>query len=175
MAGRSRTGSDATSGLESIGAMVHQAVGAQERALEVTQGWSESVLGTLKEQAESYGAMLRSVDASLRAMEQAIKSQTETTKALAESLEASRQVVGTAMEAQQHSIEQVESFVGGMLGVLTGQLQAVRTQVEIGRGMLSDPLSAQSEIFLKMSQDWMDAYGRLLGAASTSPRRTGGG
>lgn len=171
MTGKSRTGSGPTSGLESIGAMVQSAVGAQSRALEVTQGWSESVLGTLKEQAESYGAMLRSVDSSLRAMEQAIKSQTETTKALAESLEASRQVVSTAMSAQQHSIEQVESFVGGMLGVLTSQLQALRTQVEIGQGMLSDPISGQSAAFLEMSRDWMNTYTRLLGAATMSGRK----
>lgn len=171
MATKPHKGPGATTGLESVGMFVDEAIQAQERALEMTQGWSESVLGTLKEQADGYSALLRSVDASLRAMEQAITSQAQTTKALAESLEASRQVVGTAMDAQQHSIDRVESFVTGMLDVLTGQRHALRTRVEIGQAMLSDPAVAQGAAFLKMSQDWVDAYGRLLNSASGSFRR----
>ncbi|MBA2560296.1 MAG: hypothetical protein H0V07_10515 [Propionibacteriales bacterium] len=168
MATKPENRSQATAGLESIGAMVSDAVRAQERALTVTQNWSESILGTLKEQADSYSTLLRSVDASLRAMEQAIKSQAETTKALAESLEASRKVVGSAMETQKNSVERVETFVGGMLEMLSGQLKALRSQVELGQGMLSDPIGAQSKMYLQITQDWMDAYGRLLNAAPAS-------
>lgn len=163
----------AITGLESAGAFVVEAVRAQERVLDMTQGWSESVLGTLKEQADSYTTLLRSVDASLRAMEQAITSQAQTTKALAESLEASREVVSTVMGAHQHSVDRVETFVQGMLDVLTGQLQALRTQVDIGQAMLSDPVAAQSATFMKMSQDWMDAYGRLMNSAPGSFRPKG--
>ncbi len=155
----------------SVGAMLFDAVRAQERALEMGQGWSEDVLATLKEQAASYAALLHSVDASLRAMEQAVKSQAEATKALAESLEASRRVVSTAMSSQQHSVERVETFVGGVLDAVSGQLQTMRTHMEVGQGMLADPGAAPSKMFLQMTQDWMDAYGQLLEATSTTSRR----
>jgi hypothetical protein len=138
---------------------------AQQRAVEAAQGWSTSLLDTLKEQTRSYSAMLRSVDASLLAMEQAVRSQAETTKALAESLEASRQVVESATQTHQRSFEQVEAWVGSMLTALDEQLGALRAQVEMGRTLVTDPVSAQGEAFLAMTQDWMDAYRRLAGAA----------
>ncbi len=147
----------------SIGAMVFDAVRAQERALEMSQGWSENVVATLKEQAASDSALLHSVDASLRAMEQAVKSQAEATKALTENLEASRKVVSTAMTTQQHTVERVETFVGGVLDALSGQLQTMRTQMEAGQGVLADPGAAPSKVLLQMTQDWMDAYGQLRG------------
>jgi hypothetical protein len=53
----------------------------------------------------------------------------------------------------QHSIERVETFVGAMLDVLTGQLQTLRTRVQIGPETLSDPASAPSAAFLKVTQD----------------------
>ena len=52
-----------------------------------------------------------------------------------------------------------------MLGVLNGQLEALKSQVDIGKTMLADPVSAQSALFLKMTQDWNEAYGRMLSAA----------
>ncbi len=121
MATKPKAGPGATTGLDSVGAMVQHAIQAQERALEVTQSWSESTLDTFQEQAESYGTMLRSVDVSLQGMEQAIKSQADATKALAESLESSRQVVSSVMGAQQDSGERVESLIVGMLDVLKSQ------------------------------------------------------
>jgi hypothetical protein len=75
----------------------------------------------------------------------------------------------------QHSIERVETFVGAMLDVLTGQLQTLRTRVQIGPETLSDPASAPSAAFLKVTQDWTDPYRRLLGAAPASFRRDGDG
>jgi hypothetical protein len=123
----------------------------------MTQGWSEGVLSTLKEQADSYTALLRSVDASLRAMEQASTSQAQRTNALVRSLEASREVVSTVMSAHQHSIDRVETFLQGMLDVLTGQLEELRMQGDICQAMVSDRVAAQSATFMKVSQDWMDA------------------
>ena len=108
--------------------------------------------------------MLRSVDASLRALEQVVEAQAKITKSLGESLDASRQVVTAATTSNQHSTERIEGFVSDVLGVLSGQLEALKSQVDIGQTMLSDPLSAQSAMFLKMTQDWNDAYGRMLSA-----------
>ena len=93
-----------------------------------------------------------------------VDGQAKITKALAESLDASRQVVTAATNSNQHSTERIETFVGDVLAVLTGQLDALKNQVDIGQTMLSDPMSAQSAMFLKMTQDWNDAYGRMLSA-----------
>jgi hypothetical protein len=157
----------AAPGLESIGAVARSAVEAYERTLSLVQTWSEGIMATYREQTESYAAMLLSVDKSLRAMEQVVESQAKTTKALAESLDASRQVVTTAMKSNQHSTERVETFVNEVLEVLTGQVEAIRSQVELGQTMLSTPVAGQSAMFLKMTQDWTQAYSRLL--ESTTP------
>ena len=114
--------------------------------------------------------MLRSVDASLRAMEKAVSSQAETTKALAESLEASRQVVTSATRSQQRSVEQVESWVDGMLTALDQQLRAIRAQVEAGQALATNPAAAQGEAFLAMTQEWMEAYRRLATSAPATWR-----
>jgi len=155
--------------------MAYDAVRAHQRALETAQGWSTTLLDTLKEQTKSYSAMLRSVDASLRAMEQAVTSQAETTKALAESLEASRQVVASATTTHQRSFEQVEKWVDGMLTALDEQLGALRAQVEAGQALTANPVAAQGEAFLAMTQEWMEAYRRLAAAAPASwhPRDDG--
>jgi len=147
--------------------MVSNAVESYERTLNLVQNWFEGILATYKEQAESYGAMLRSIDASLHALEEVVEGQAKITKALGESLDASRQVVSAATNSNQHSTERIETFVGDVLAVLTGQLESLKKQVDIGQTMLSDPLSAQSAMFLKMTQDWNDAYGRML---STIPQ-----
>ena len=152
-------------GLESLGGMVGNAVESYERTLNLVQSWFEGILATYKEQAESYGAMLRSVDASLHALEEVVEGQAKITKALGESLDASRQVVTAATNSNQHSTERIETFVADVLGVLTGQLEALKSQVDIGKTMLADPVSAQSAMFLKMTQDWSDAYSRMLSAA----------
>jgi len=152
-------------GLESLGGMVGNAVESYERTLNLVQSWFEGILATYKEQAESYGAMLRSADASLHALEEVVEGQAKITKALGESLDASRQVVTAATNSNQNSTERIETFVADVLGVLNGQLEALKSQVDIGKTMLADPVSAQSAMFLKMTQDWSDAYGRMLSAA----------
>jgi hypothetical protein len=162
----------ASVGIESLGAMVNSAVQAQERALTVSREFSENVLGTVKEQAANYSSLLRSVDASLRSMEQAVSSQAASTKALLDSLEASREVVSTAMVAQQQGLERVETFIASMLGVLGSQLNALRAQVDTGKKMMSDPAAAQSDVFLKVTQDWMSAYDQILKVA-TAPFQQG--
>jgi hypothetical protein len=159
-------------GFESLGGMVDNAVESYERSLNLVQSWFEGILATYKEQAESYGAMLRSVDASLHALEEVVEGQAKITKAMGESLDASRQVVTAATNQNQNSTERIEKFVGDVLGVLTGQLQALKNQVEIGQSMMSDPMSTQSALFLKMTQEWSDAYGRMLSATPTFKQAT---
>ena len=161
-------------GVESFGGMVDTAVESYERTLNLVQSWFEGLLATYKEQADSYGAMLRSVDASLHALEEVVEGQAKITRALGESLDASRQVVTAATNSNQHSTERIEKFVGDVLGVLTGQLDALKGQVAIGQSMMTDPMSTQSALFLKMTQDWSDAYGRMLSATPQFKKDEGG-
>jgi len=161
-------------GLESLGGMVDNAVESYERTLNLVQSWFEGLLATYKEQSDSYGAMLRSVDASLHALEEVVEGQAKITRALGESLDAQRQVVTAATTSNENSTERIEKFVGDVLGVLTGQLQALKSQVEIGQSMMADPVSTQSALFLKMTQDWTDAYGRMLSATPQFKKDAGG-
>jgi tRNA A37 threonylcarbamoyltransferase TsaD len=168
MAAKPEPSPRATAGLESIGAMMTGAAQAHARALELTQGWAQSVLGTLQEQATSYSALLTSVDTSLRATEQAIKSQAETTKAMAESLEASRNIVSTAMSAQQQTADRIETLVRGLVDVLGGQLETLRAQMQASQAMLPDPVAAQSNLFLEATKDWVDVYDQMIRGAATT-------
>jgi hypothetical protein len=99
-------------------------------------------------------------------MEQVVENQAKTTKALAESLDASRQVVDAAIKSNQHSTERVETFVTEVLEVLSGQLEAIRSQVDLGQTMLSTPMAEQGALFVQMTQDWTKAYSRLLDATT---------
>ena len=153
-------------GFEPFGGMVVNAVEAYERTLTVVQNWFEGILATYKEQAEGYGAMLRSVDTSLRALEQVVESQAKITQALSESLDASR---GSSLRPRTRistarSVSRPLSETRWRM--LTGQLQALKNQVDMGQAMLSDPMSTSSTTFLKMTKDWSDAYGRMLGSAN---------
>ena len=71
-----------------------------------------------------------------------------------------------ATNSNQHSTERIEAFVGDAMAMLTGQLQALKNQVDMGQAMLSDPISTSSTAFLKMTKDWSDAYDRMLGPAN---------
>ena len=72
-----------TPALDAMGGLAVNAVESYERTLNLVQNWFEGIMATYKEQTESYGAMLRSVDTSLRALEQVVETQAKTTKALA--------------------------------------------------------------------------------------------
>jgi hypothetical protein len=157
-----------TPSLESMRAVTRSSMEAYEKTIHLAQSWTEGIMVTYTEQAESYGAMLKAVDKSLDAMEEVVENQSKITEALGESLDASRQAVAAAMHSNTHSTERVETFVGEVLQLLNGQLDVLRGQIEIGQSMLSTPASAQSAMFLKMSQDWAEAYERLLGSMGPS-------
>jgi hypothetical protein len=173
VANKTGSGSEATSSAAGVADMVRESIRAHGRAVEMSQNWSEGALGALKDQAESVGGLLRSVDASLRAIEQVVKSQAEATAALAENLRASREVVDTAMTTHRQTLEGMETYVSGMLEVLTGQLAAMRSQVELGKRAVTDPLAAQSAAFQQLATEWTHAYD-LLSQSVPHPFRTKG-
>jgi hypothetical protein len=93
MPAKGKRASSPAEGMTPAAAMVMNAFSAQGNALEQSRGWFESLLGMLKDQAESSTALLGSVESTLQAMEKAITSQAESTRALTESLNASRLMI----------------------------------------------------------------------------------
>jgi hypothetical protein len=160
-------------GLDSIAAMTRNVVRAQERNLELTQGWLDSVLGAMQEQARSYVNLLHAAEASLTAVEKALETQAETNRALKESLDAFHGMVMGAAATQTQTMERIEGFLAGTLETLRTQLEALRTQAAAGQTLISgvEPGAA----FERLAEEWMGAYRALLDTSLSflSPAGTG--
>lgn len=170
MADEPGPGHSAPPGWGGMADVARESLRVHGRNVEMAQDWAQGALVTLKDQAESYGRLLRSVDASLKAMEQAVESQAQATRAMAQHLEASRAVIDSALAAHRQTVERVETHLTGVLGVLDSQLQALRRQMEMGQRAFADPVSAQSAMFLQLTRDWAEAYRRLSDAAPFASR-----
>jgi len=91
------------------------------------------------------------------ALEQTLKSQEETNRALKESLDAYRNVVESASETQERNMELAQNFFDDIVETLRGQ-------IESSRALLLEPATRQQEFFQNVTQEWIDAYVRLLNA-----------
>jgi putative protein kinase ArgK-like GTPase of G3E family len=159
---------------DSVQAAVSAAVRSQARTLERSSGWIDSTMTTLREQAEGYATLMRSVQTSLQAMEKAINSQAETTRALKESVDAARAVIASATTAHERSLEQAQSFFSGMFEALASQLQVLQAQVRTSQSMIGGA-AVQDDMFVKLTQDWLEAYARLIDSAlSLAPAPSSG-
>ena len=98
--------------------VVRNAVDAQQRNVQLAQGWVESVTGVLESQAETNRALTRAMEAHTNAVEEAIKSQKRTSRALAESLEAYKDVIERNAALQEKSMDLVQGFFGDVTGEL---------------------------------------------------------
>src|SRR5215217_1778855 len=85
------------------------------------------------------------------------KSQEETNRALKESLDAYRNVVESASETQERNMELAQNFFDDIVETLRGQ-------IESSRALLLEPATRQQEFFQNVTQEWIDAYVRLLNA-----------
>ena len=142
-------------GLRAWGDVVGGAFAAQQRSMGLAQDWSESVIETYKSQAESYRALTDAMRSSLTALEKTLKSQEETNRALRESLEAYRRVVESASETQERNTELAQSYFDNVVQTLQGQLES-------SRALLLEPAARQQEFFQNVTQEWLDAYTKLL-------------
>ena len=115
------------------------------------------MIETYKSQAESYRALTDAMTSSMEALERTLKSQEETNRALKESLDSYRNVVESAKETQERNMQLAENFFDNIVGTL-------RDQLESSRSLLLEPAAKQQEIFQNLTQEWMDAYARLLNA-----------
>ncbi len=161
-------------GMKAMQDAVGGAVAAQQRSVGLAQDWAGSVIESYKSQAESYRALTDAMTTSMAALEQTLKSQEETNRALRESLDAYKRVVESASETQERSMQLAENFFGNIVETLRGQLES-------SQSLLMEPAARQQELFQNLSQEWMEAYVRLLNAplnfyraGAEKPRGAGG-
>jgi DNA repair exonuclease SbcCD ATPase subunit len=142
-------------GLKAVQDAVGGAVSAQQRSMGLAQDWSESLIETYRSQAESYRALTDAMSSSMTALERTLESQEETNRALKESLDSYRKVVESASETQERNLELAENFFGNIV-------ETLRDQLESSRSLLLEPAAKQQEFFQNLTQEWMDAYVKLL-------------
>ncbi len=147
----------AEAGLKAVQEAVGGAVSAQQRSMGLAQNWADSVIETYKSQAESYRALTDAMTSSMEALEKTLKSQEETNRALKESLDSYRNVVESASETQERNMRLAQNFFDNIVETLRNQLQS-------SRSLLLEPATKQQEIFQNLTQEWIDAYVKLLNA-----------
>ena len=145
----------AEAGLKAVQDAVGGAVSAQQRSMGLAQDWSESLIETYRSQAESYRALTDAMSSSMTALQRTLESQEETNRALKESLDSYRKVVESASETQERNMELAENFFSNIV-------ETLRDQLESSRSLLLEPAAQQQEFFQNLTQEWMDAYVKLL-------------
>lgn len=162
----------AEAGLKAVQDAVGGAVAAQQRSVGLAQDWAESLIEAYRGQAESYRALTDAMRSSMEALEKTLRSQEETNRALKESLDAYRNVVENANEAQERNMQFVQNFFENVV-------ETLRNQLESSRSLLMEPAARQQELFQNITQEWMDAYRKLLSAPlefyRAGTERPGGG
>ncbi len=131
------------------------AVAGQQRSVGLAQDWAQSVIESYRSQAESYRALTDAMSSSMTALQRTLESQEETNRALKESLDAYRNVVENASQMQERNTQLVQSFFNDVVQTLQGQLES-------SRSLLLEPAARQQEFFQNVTQEWIDAYTRLL-------------
>ncbi len=141
-------------------AVVRSAVDAQQRNVQLAQGWVESVTGVLESQAEANRALTKAMEAHTNAVEEAIKSQERTSRALAESLEAYKDVIERNTALQEKSTDLVQGFFGDVTGELR---QGMQGSQEVARTLMEGS-ERQMQAFQAMLGEAMSSYTNLLNA-----------
>lgn len=147
----------AEAGLRAVQDAVGGAVAAQQRSVSLAQDWAEGLIEAYKGQAESYRALTDAMRSSMEALQKTLESQQETSRALKESLDAYRGVIERANETQDRSMQFVQNFSENVV-------ETLRNQLERSRSLLMEPAARQQELFQNLTQEWMEAYRKLLSA-----------
>ena len=140
--------------------VVRNAVDAQQRNVQLAQGWVESVTGVLESQAEANRALTRAMESHSHAVEEAIKSQERTSRALAESLEAYKEVIERNTALQEKNADLVQGFFGDVTSELREGMQGSQ---EVARTLMEGS-EKQMEAFQAMLGEAMNSYANLLNA-----------
>jgi hypothetical protein len=140
--------------------VMQTAVDAQQRNVQLAQGWVEGLTGVLESQAEANRALTRAMESYVGVVEEAIRSQERTNRALTESLDAYKDVIERTTSLQEKSTNLVESFFGD---VTTELREGMQNSQAVAQGMM-DGSQKQMEAFQKLLAEAMDSYMNLLNA-----------
>jgi phage-related tail protein len=140
--------------------VVRNAVDAQQRNIQLAQGWVEGVSGLLESQAEANRALTRAMESHTRAVEEAIKSQERTSRALAESLESYKEVIERNTALQENSTKLVQGFFGDVTSELRDGMQGSQ---EVARSLMEGS-ERQMEAFQAMLGEAINSYANLMNA-----------
>jgi hypothetical protein len=143
--------------------VMQNAVDAQQRNMQLAQGWVEGLTGVLESQAETNRALTRAMESYANVVEEALRSQERTNRALAESLEAYRVIVERSTALQERSTDLVQGFFGDVTAELREGMQNSQAMSK----NLMDGSERQMEAFQKMLGEAMDTYMNLLNAPLT--------
>src|SRR5215210_6240171 len=130
--------------------VMQSAVDAQQRNIQLAQGWVEGLTGVLESQAETNRALTRWMESYANVVEEALRSQERTNRALTESLEAYREVVERSAALQERSADLVQGFFGDVTA-------------ELREGLHNSQAMAKS--LMEGSEKQMEAFQRMLGEA----------
>jgi hypothetical protein len=139
---------------------MQNAVDAQQRNMQLAQGWVEGLTGVLESQAEANRALTRAMESYVKVVEEALRSQERTNRALAESLEAYRDVAEQATTLQERSTDLVQGFFGDITAELREGMQSSQAMAK----SLMDGSEKQMEAFQRMLGEAMESYMSLLNA-----------
>jgi phage-related tail protein len=140
--------------------VVRNAVDAQQRNVQLAQGWVEGVSGLLESQAEANRALTRAMESHTKAVEEAIRSQERTSRALAESLESYKEVIERNTALQENSTKLVQGIFGDVTSELRDGMQGSQ---EVARSLMEGS-EKQMEAFEAMLGEAMDSYANLMNA-----------
>jgi hypothetical protein len=140
--------------------VMQSAVDAQQRNMQLAQGWVEGLTGVLESQAEANRALTRAMESYAKVVEEALRSQERTNRALTESLEAYREVVERTTALQERSTDLVQGFFGDVSAELREGLQYGQEMAK----SLMEGSEKQIEAFQKMLGEATDTYMNLLNA-----------
>ena len=140
--------------------VVRNAVDAQQRNVQLAQGWVEGVTGLLESQVEANRALTRAMESHTRAVEEAIRSQERTSRALAESLESYKEVIERNTALQENSTKLVQGFFSDVTSELRESMQGSQ---EVARSLMEGS-ERQMEAFQAMLGEAMNSYTNLMNA-----------
>ena len=140
--------------------VMQSAVDAQQRNVQLAQGWVEGLTGVLESQAETNRALTRAMESYVGVVEEALRSQERTNRALAESLEAYREVIERAATLQEKSTDLVQGFFGDVTAELR---EGMQNSQAVAQNLMAGS-EKQMDAFQKMLGEAMDTYMNLLNA-----------
>jgi phage-related tail protein len=140
--------------------VVRNAVDAQQRSVQLAQGWVEGVTGLLESQAEANRALTRAMEGHTKAVEEAIRSQERTSRALAESLESYKEVIERNTALQENSTKLLQGYFGDVTSELREGMQGSQ---EVASSLMQGS-ERQMEAFQAMLGEAMNSYANLMNA-----------